>query len=130
MPVTFFVPGTPVAKGSMKAFVRGGRAMLTNASSKTKPWQSCVTLAASLAWKGPPTIGAVSLRMKFVFARPKTAPKARVRPTVKPDCDKLCRVIFDAATGVIYMDDSQVVKVEAEKVYGELPGVHVEVEIV
>ena len=40
--LTVFVPGTPVPKGSTKAFYiqKLGRAVITNDNAKTKPWAS------------------------------------------------------------------------------------------
>jgi Holliday junction resolvase RusA-like endonuclease len=33
----------------------------------------------------------------------------------RPDLDKLVRAVLDALTGVCYLDDSQVTRIEAEK---------------
>jgi Holliday junction resolvase RusA-like endonuclease len=47
-------------------------------------------------------------------------------PTTKPDIDKLSRAVLDALTSVWYKDDSQVIQLEAQKIYtyGE-PGVYI-----
>ena len=138
--ITIKVLGTPVAKGSMKAFVVNGRAMLTNSSSKTKPWQQQVAGAAAEAWNAEPTTRAVYLFIDFRFPRPKghfgTGSRAGIVKAsapadhiVKPDLDKLARCVLDALTGVVYRDDSQVTSVQASKTYGETraPGVDISV---
>lgn len=43
----------------------------------------------------------------------------RIRPTTKPDCDNIIKVVLDALNGVAYYDDKQVVSVSCDKFYGE-----------
>ena len=73
---------------------------------------------------------AVRLGLTFVFARPKTAPKERMYPVVKPDLDKLTRSTLDAMTGVMFLDDCQVVSCEINKIYGEPERVQICVQLV
>jgi Holliday junction resolvase RusA-like endonuclease len=70
---------------------------------------------------------AVHVGVTFVFARPKSVSASRTMPVVKPDLDKLARSTADALTGVLYVDDAQVVSYELHKVYGEPECVHVHV---
>jgi Holliday junction resolvase RusA-like endonuclease len=72
----------------------------------------------------------VRVAITFVFEKPKTAPKGRTRPVVKPDIDKLTRACMDALTGVLYDDDSQVVDDEHHKIYGTPERVSISVQIV
>ena len=74
----------------------------------------------------------VSVRVciTFVLARPKSAPKARTRPCVKPDLDKLTRSTMDALKGIMYADDGQVVDDEHHKIYGTPERVHISVQLV
>jgi hypothetical protein len=69
--------------------------------------------------------------MHFVFVRPESI-KAHKRPypVVKPDLDKLMRAVLDSLTGVIYVDDSQVVKAEPTKDYGPRESVTIHVEAI
>lgn len=41
----------------------------------------------------------------------------QIRPTVKPDCDNVSKIILDALNGVAFKDDSQVVGLWVEKWY-------------
>lgn len=128
MTVTFFVAGVPVPQGSKTAFVVGKRAVLTDANKdKLRPWRAEVTRVAGEAWAGRESLaGAVSVDVRFVFERPKTV--KRDTPHVKPDIDKLLRALFDGVTDAkVWVDDAQVVRVNATKVYGAVAGVDVSI---
>ena len=86
-----------------------------------------------MAWRAhireclPPVVfdGPVAVELSFVFRRPKSAAK-REFMSVRPDVDKLCRAVLDALTlkdGVgCLVEDSRVVRLKAEKVYGDVEG--------
>jgi Holliday junction resolvase RusA-like endonuclease len=72
----------------------------------------------------------VVVELAFYFARPKAhygrgrnakqlLPSAPKDMATMPDVDKLCRCALDALTGVVIVDDSQVVELSASKLYGE-----------
>lgn len=48
-----------------------------------------------------------------------------IRPTTKPDCDNIIKVVLDALNGVAYYDDKQVVSVSCKKFYAEQEGLRV-----
>lgn len=130
--VAFDVAGIPVPQGSMKGFARGNRAILTSDNERLKPWRTAVTCAAADA-RGPHNlmVEAVEITMHFRLPVPKTAPKRKRLAAVKrPDLDKLTRAVLDALTGVLFADDSQVVRLVAEKVlaYDSPPGVAIVVQ--
>lgn len=50
-----------------------------------------------------------------------------IRPTKKPDCDNVAKIICDALNGVAYRDDSQIVTCVIKKYYGEVPKVIIEI---
>jgi crossover junction endodeoxyribonuclease RusA len=119
--VSFIVYMKPEPQGSSRAFVKNGRAIITSANQKLRPFRSEVTRMAlsklgdraqPLFVKGEP----VKLYLKFAFQRPASA-KKRTHPCVKPDLDKLQRAVLDALTGVMYDDDAQVVEIDASKRY-------------
>jgi len=39
----------------------------------------------------------------------------------KPDIDNIQKLFFDVMSGLIYHDDNQIWKVEAKKLYSEIP---------
>lgn len=131
---TIFVPGTPAPQGSARAFVRGGRPIITHANEKTMPWRA--DIAAHMRSTIGPNIefpeDAVKVALLFVMPRRAAEPK-RVTPnhTRKPDIDKLIRSTLDALTGISFTDDAQVTFIGAHKrtaKIGEQPGVHICVE--
>lgn len=73
-----------------------------------------------------PLEGPLKLEVFFRFHRPKSWPAARrdvegEEPWYKgkPDLDNLLKLVMDAANGILWHDDAQVVKVIADKVYSD-----------
>jgi crossover junction endodeoxyribonuclease RusA len=134
--ITFTAYGIPAPKGSTKAFMpRGGRFPIVTADNKrTKPWQSIVQAAAIDAIGGNLILfpdGPVSIAVEFYLPRPKSLPKRVVHHLKKPDCDKCIRSVLDALTGVIWRDDSQVVRIHATKFYASdasMPRAFIQIE--
>jgi Holliday junction resolvase RusA-like endonuclease len=117
------VLGKPEPQGSTKAFIPKGwnRAVITTDNRKLKPWRQDVATLAQIemaATGHEVTSGPVAVHMVFYFAKPKSASKKVVHKTTKPDADKLVRGIFDALTGIVFADDSQVVDHSAKKLFG------------
>lgn len=139
-PVSFFIAGVPVPKGSAKAFMRPGMrfpVVIQDNRDKQKPWASAIASEAathfSTLWSGP-----VWLKLAFYMPRPKghfgakgLRPSAPEFPTTKPDLDKLVRCAKDALKGTAYEDDSQVVAIDASKHYvteTNKPGVAIQIQ--
>ena len=134
--IDVFVPGVPVPQGSAKAYVHGGRAVVTSDNARLRPWRSTVT-AAIAAIEPDVETGPVEVTLDFTFARPAshfgkrglrgTAPDF---PAVRPDIDKLCRAVMDALSSVVWVDDRQVARLVASKRWpdeGEAPGASIRV---
>jgi crossover junction endodeoxyribonuclease RusA len=130
----FEAVGDPVSQGSMRAFMVAGRPIVTHTKGvKLNEWRDIIGWAARDAVKevhaGPITVGAV-----FWFLRPASV-SAKKRPymTVKPDIDKVTRALLDALTGIVFRDDSQVVKLDVQKRYCDenvkQPGVAVTIRV-
>lgn len=132
--VSFFAVGVPAPKGSLKAFRHNGtgRVVTTNDNAKTKPWQTVVAWSARVALEGRFFRGAVAVTLEFVLPRPRShfgtgrntaslKGDAPTWPTTKPDVDKLTRACLDALTGIAWVDDAQVARVDAVKHY-QAPG--------
>lgn len=127
--IEFEARGLPLPQGSARAFVVKGRAIITSDTRRNlKAWRHTVTVMAQEHAPPAPWEGPVSVRLIFRLPKPKSAPKTRrTWPAVRPDLDKYIRAVLDSLSQVIYSDDSQVVKLHAEKDYG-VPGVRVRVE--
>jgi len=127
--IQFFVPGQPGTKGSARAFVVRGRAIITNDSRKAKPWAAAVSAAAHEAMGGnPPMQGPVRVSLCFYLPRPKSHYlRGQLRTDApaycpkRPDLDKLTRCTWDALTGIVFSDDAQVVLEYGSKLYANGP---------
>jgi Holliday junction resolvase RusA-like endonuclease len=124
--LTIEVRGTPVAQGSMSAYVRGGHAVVTDQKrSRLKPWREAVrSTAVDVAgpnWTPIPREQPLRVRIWVALPRPASAPKRRRTWPVghqSGDVDKLARAILDALTDAgIWTDDSQVTELHITKDY-------------
>lgn len=135
------VHGAPAPKGSVQAFVRGGRAQIVTGGAKStrahmKAWDAAVRQAAcdarsptGASFDGPSWVKTpIEIAIAFRMARPaghwSANPKkpglkasAPMVPIVKPDIDKLVRTTLDAMTGILFDDDSAVVELNVSKMY-------------
>jgi len=136
--ITFFVPGTAKPKGTLISGTRkDGRRFQRQLDNGHSDWAARVTYGARGAMGNrPPLEGPIHLELTFPRARPKnqfgTGKKATVLradapalPACKPDADKLMRLVADALTGVVYVDDQQITTVTIRKRWGDVPGVQV-----
>lgn len=141
--VQFIVPGKPEPQGDL-ASGRAGK--LYHKNKALRPWRDVVhdqgVAAMAGHWRirhqpqGPGAIPlferAVEVSIEFVLKRPVSYPKTRTPDAVKkPDTDKLTRAILDALTGVVWQDDSQVVRFrdihKRTAELGETPGCVVQI---
>ncbi|MHB8670467.1 MAG: RusA family crossover junction endodeoxyribonuclease [Acidimicrobiales bacterium] len=136
--VRIVVLGTPSTQGSKSAILVGGRPRVVEAKStegrrKLSDWRSAIAAEARTVMAHRDILsGPVSVGLDFRLQRPASAPKRRRTWPVgarSGDVDKLARAAFDALTGVVFGDDSQVVVVLATKDYGR-PGVVITVDLV
>lgn len=74
-------------------------------------------LLLSAGYRSEPLAGPLEVNVAFNFEKPKSA--KRPFPSVKPDIDNLLKAIFDAANGVLWEDDAQIVATYAVKRYGK-----------
>ena len=130
MAIKFFVPGLPATQDS-KRHVGGGH--IIDSCKRLPEWRAAVGYHAAQARTGALIEDAVMLHLYFRMPRPKshmgkkglrlTAPLEHIK---KPDLSKMVRAVEDALKGVIWLDDSQVVLLTAQKRYckgNEKPGV-------
>lgn len=126
MIVSFRVFGLPQTQGSARAFVHNGRAHITSTNKNLGDWRRLIADCAqphAHLFDGP-----VDVTLLFYLPRPKSLGKKVALPAKRPDVDKLERAAFDALTGIMWGDDSQVTDVTARKRYASEenpPGVHI-----
>ena len=102
----------------------GNGRMIHSRATELATWRATIAYRAKEAGCKPIS-DPISICMTFYYKRPKTV--KRNQPTVAPDLDKQIRSVLDALTGTAYLDDAQVVRIVANKVYGVPMGVRVEI---
>jgi Holliday junction resolvase RusA-like endonuclease len=130
--LAFDAIGNPEPQGSARAFVRGGRPVITSDNPKMHHWRDVIAWEARAAMVGglSPAIGPVEVDAVFAMKRPASvSEKKRPKPSVKPDLDKLSRSLLDALTGVAFLDDAQVTSLKVQKVYAQ-PEAHPGVSVI
>lgn len=118
----------PIYKGRGDAKVFTGRvAQVESSKEKHKTWREAVKAAALGVMDGRTRIEDAPVRVEVVFCfdKPKSAPKRRrTWPITRSsgDVDKLQRALLDALTDAgVFKDDSQVVRIVADKVFTDDP---------
>ena len=135
--IQFTVPLIPQAKGRPRTAVIAGRARVFTPAATATAEREFIALAAPYAPEQP-LDGPVAVSFEFVLPIPPSKPAwwreaaaARlIMPDKRPDCDNLQKLSLDALTrsGQWWRDDSQVVRIEAEKSYGVRPETRVTIE--
>jgi len=125
---SYIVYGTAAPQGSKRHI---GNGVMLESSERVRPWRQDVRFAA--LEKRPPDwdmTKPMRLLLEFRFSRPQShygtkngvtylkanAPAQPVSARLG-DIDKLSRAVLDALTGVAYLDDRQVIQLEASKGY-------------
>jgi Holliday junction resolvase RusA-like endonuclease len=127
--ITFTVIGVAQPQGSAKAFVpfawardavrrkQAPRAIVTHDNPRVKGWQQLVAEQAQTVVGDALFLGPVVLTVTFRLPRPESLPKTTRHHTKLPDLDKLVRAIGDGLSGVVFLDDKQIVDLHARKIY-------------
>lgn len=127
--ITIVLLGEPVAW----ARAAGGRSVRLFTPTKQRNNAAALRLLAQAEMQGrEPLSGPVVGMVTAEFAIPATMPKYKKKlaecgniwPTKKPDLSNICKQIEDACNGVIFADDSQIVRYDVlQKRYGRQPKV-------
>lgn len=139
-PIEFYVAGNPKPAGSKRGFyiAKIKRVIITDANPNSKDWKIDVKHEVQKNYNGELWDCPIRLSLAFYQLRPKShyrsgknshllkddAPKY---PTGKPDVLKLARGVEDAITGIVWVDDSQIVVENLSKHYSDKPGVLVKI---
>lgn len=98
--------------------------MTTYTPDKTRAYEDAVRLAWASAG-GRTIYGPAAIRITAHQALPKRATKTQraaaergeIYPIRKPDLDNIIKIVLDALNGHAYRDDTQVVQIDARKLY-------------
>jgi crossover junction endodeoxyribonuclease RusA len=130
------VRGIPKPAGSKRVFLVGKagepkRPVVTDDSgAKGRDWRVTIQHAIAAVHPGPPLAGPLEVSCYFTVRRPLghagkrgLRPSAPPYPATRPDLTKLTRAVEDAATGLLWTDDAQIVTQAAAKRSRDRPGV-------
>jgi Holliday junction resolvase RusA-like endonuclease len=108
----------PVAKARAKTVVNHGMHR-TYTPDKTAAAEDAIRLEVVQTCHEPPFAAGIPLELKVSFICKKPRGKKVSYPVCRPDIDNYLKLLLDAGNGNLWADDSQIVKISAEKVYGE-----------
>lgn len=135
--ITIHVLGDPQGQPRGRAFVGPGGHARIHEDGSAEGWKSAVAEIMIPRLPGEPWLGAIRIRMDWLFDRPKShfgtgrnagflKPSAPVFKTSKPDTDNAEKAILDCLTRLrLWRDDAQVAWVKKIKWYcpiGVRPG--------
>lgn len=138
--IAFDVAGLPRSQGALVRSPSGG--LYNRGAKDLQAWRGAIATEARACIAADLTRWQifncpVEVRATFRLPRPLGHSGARglrasapAFPGRKPDLDKLARAALDALTGVVFLDDAQVVDLVVRKRYtdpGQQPGVSVEI---
>lgn len=137
---SFIINGIPKPAGSKTAYRNRytGRVAVVDACRKSGEWKKSVAYQVINRWKENPYDGPIILEVSFYMPRPRNhyrkngTLKENVNRycDIRPDLTKLMRCLEDALTGIIWRDDSLIVRQTAEKKWADSgPGAHVEITL-
>lgn len=135
----FVIEGKPQGKARARTFYnrRMGK-MQSITPETTRNYEDLVRWSYKAAGGGYYGKGLFSVHIKAFFEIPasytrkkrESALKGDLKPSVKPDIDNIIKTILDALNGVAYYDDSGVIALTAEKMYGEEARIEVEIGMI
>lgn len=127
--VFILIPGDPFGKQSVRVTTRGKHAVKYMPKETVAYEESCAH-EARLSMDGRPLIdGPVELKLQFFYPIPKSWSKKKqeaarlgqIVPTKKPDSSNVLKSVEDGFTGVVWVDDCQVVDHHITKRFSESP---------
>lgn len=125
----FTVLGIPVAKGRPK-FAKRGKFVTSYTPQDTVNYENLVRLSYQQSCDELRVLqGEVSMKIDAFFPIPKSTSKKKhqlmaigaIQHTKKPDADNVAKAICDALNKIAYADDSQIVSLEVNKYYSDVP---------
>lgn len=127
---TFLISGEPVPQGRPR-FVSRGRFVQTYDPKKSKDYKKLVKQQVKAQFHDKLLSGALNVELKVYRPIQKSITKreralrlsGEHRPTIKGDIDNYFKAVTDACTGLIWVDDAQIVSTKSNKYYSDNPRV-------
>lgn len=130
--INFVVYGAPKGKGRPRMTKSGH----VYTPQQTIDYEEKVRIAWKKSAKGRKMTGALSVEILVFFETPKSWSMKKKTEMMgkfaekKPDIDNIAKIILDALNKLAYHDDSQVVAISCQKMWGTESKVHVSVETI
>lgn len=135
--IVFTVEGKPQGKARARTFYdkRAGK-MRSITPEQTKSYEDLIRWSYRAAGGQYLWEKTLQVSIQAFYPIPKSFSKTKwndanmrlLRPTTKPDCDNIIKVVLDALNGVAYYDDKQVVCVSCSKYYAETGYIKISIE--
>jgi len=128
-PIEIRITGHPVPQGRPKAVSFAGHARIYK-PAKSRRWEEDARqVARQVMGIRKPLTGCLAIELQNHIVPPRSWPAwkieaaltGRIRPTGKPDRSNLLKAAEDALNGVVWIDDSQIIWLQASKLYSEQP---------
>jgi len=137
MEIELTIQGEPQGKGRPKFSTASG-VVSVHTPAGTVAYENLMRHYYKAKYQGVIFDKGVPLKMeiKAFYGIPKSISQKKrcammvgvTRPTKKPDIDNIAKIIADSLNKFAYYDDSQIVKLTAEKYYSDTPRVEVIIE--
>lgn len=128
--ITINIPGNPIPKQSARFSIVNNHIHKYQPKSITNNKNTiALTALAQLPKDFKPFSSPISASITFAFQPLKSFPKSKLqtldtqifhKPT-KPDLDNLIKQLWDALQSIIFLNDSQIVHINARKIYSHTP---------
>lgn len=124
MTYEFEVPGKITGKGRPRVNSYTG---IVYTPTKTKDYETLVEQYFLLKYpRFKEIVGRAKVTITAYFEVPKSTKKSDkenmlnniISPTKKPDIDNIVKIVLDAMNKLAFKDDTQITKLEVEKIYG------------
>lgn len=130
----FEVPSKIIGKGRPRLNSYTGQVYTP---TRTKDYESLVEQYFLLKYPRYKTLeGRAKVTITAYFEVPKSASKVAkeqmlgntISPTKKPDIDNIVKIVLDSMNKFAFKDDTQITKIEVEKLYGDVEKLCVRIE--
>lgn len=126
--VVFEIKGQPMGKQRPK-FTKVGKFAKIYTPKETVNYETLVKLSYQQQCKEYFDNQPLRVRIKAFYQIPKSYSfkkkmqcyDDKIKPTTKPDCDNIAKIICDALNTIAYDDDKQIIELTIEKHYGLEP---------
>lgn len=130
-----YVGGEPVAQGRPRFSTINGHAQAIDPSKSREFKRVLSAIAREKMAQRPPMQGPLCLYLQVTRVPPKGWAKYRRRDAIefregicsKPDLDNYIKIVLDALNGVVFPDDSSVVKICSSKRWSDRPGMTIRI---